>query len=56
MEYIDNRELYNYVNLQPFSEKLAKYYFIQLLDTLVYLHYQKSIAHRDIKLENLMID
>lgn len=38
----------------PFSEKLARTYFHQLIEGLEYLHSQ-GVAHLDVKLENLLI-
>ena len=41
--------------LGSFSEKLARTYFRQIISAVEYLH-DIEIAHRDIKLENLMLD
>jgi serine/threonine protein kinase len=38
-----------------FSESLARYYFHQLVDAVEHMH-NKGIVHRDIKLENILID
>jgi len=57
MEYISNGDLCEYIQKRPegkLSEQEAKYYFIQLLEALTYIH-SKNISHRDIKLENLLL-
>lgn len=38
-----------------FSEKIARYYFKQLLEGLDYCH-RKGVAHRDLKPENVLLD
>ena len=38
-----------------FDEKLSRYYFKSLVESMVYLHDSK-IAHRDLKPENLLLD
>jgi serine/threonine protein kinase len=56
MEYAPNGELFDLVEKQGhFSEELSRSYFRQLISALAYLHC-KGVAHRDIKLENLLLD
>jgi 5'-AMP-activated protein kinase catalytic alpha subunit len=56
MEYCDKGEMYDIVKKHVgLNEKDARYYFCQLLDAVSYCH-SKNVAHRDIKLENLMIN
>jgi serine/threonine protein kinase len=55
-ELITHGELFDYIAFSgAFSEKLARYFFHQLIDALSYLH-SKGYSHRDIKAENLMLD
>ena len=55
-ELCDNGNLYDWVaNTGAFSEEIARYYFHQLISGLEYLHTQ-GMSHRDLKLENIMLD
>lgn len=56
-------ELANEGNLLSFLEKKgklqeseAKKFFVQILSAIYYLHKEKHIAHRDIKLENILLN
>ena len=55
-ELITKGEFYNYVkNSGPFPESIARYYFMQILDGVRHIH-EKGFCHRDLKLENMMLD
>jgi len=58
LEYLKGVDLFKYLsakNFTPMREKEARPLFKQLVDTVLYCH-SKKIAHRDIKLENIMYD
>ena len=38
-----------------FSENIARYYFLQLIDAIQYIN-SKGISHLDIKLENMLLN
>ena len=58
MEYAQGESLHAHLKASPqrrFPEEKAKRIIKQLLNTLSYLH-QRNVTHRDIKLENIIID
>ena len=57
MEVAENAELFDFI-AEPglgFSEKIARFYFIQLISGLKSIHDEK-FAHRDLKTENIFLD
>lgn len=55
MEYIDGVNLFDRVSNNPrIPEPLCKKYFVQIVSAIRYCHSQ-LIAHRDLKLENVML-
>lgn len=55
-EYFQGYSLLEYVNMQgPLPEDQTKKIFYQLLSVVDFLH-QNKISHRDIKLENILLD
>ena len=59
MEYINGNNLYQYIRKMPESriknEEEVKIIFKKIVESVKYMHDQKVI-HRDIKLENVLID
>lgn len=56
MELCGGGDLLNYVRKRRrLKEDLAKYFFKQIIEALHYIH-QKNIVHRDIKLDNILLD
>ncbi|XP_020218936.2 serine/threonine-protein kinase SRK2A-like isoform X1 [Cajanus cajan] len=55
MEYAAGGELFNRVCRGPISEDEARYFFQQLISGVSYCH-KMEICHRDLKLENTLLD
>lgn len=56
MELCAGGDLLNYVRKRrKLKEDIAKYIFKQVVEGLYYCH-AKNIVHRDIKLDNLLLD
>lgn len=56
MPFIEGGELYkHFTNNKRFPEEVVKFYAVQIALAIGHLH-DKNIAHRDLKLENILID
>jgi len=56
MEYINGGNLFSFVKKRrKLSEKISKFLFRQIILGIQHIH-SKNIVHRDIKLENILID
>ena len=56
-EYIEGETLLSYLqNYSPLPEWKIQHIFIELISCLHYLHTVLSLVHRDLRLENIMID
>lgn len=56
MELCGGGDLLNYVRKRRrLKEDIAKYFFKQIIEALHYIHH-KNIVHRDIKLDNILLD
>ena len=56
MEFASGGSLDKKVTLLPPPVKFAKKWFYQTTQALHYMHEEKTICHRDIKLENVLLD
>jgi len=56
LEIAENGSLFNYIKTKArMSEEVARFNFQQLIDALEHVH-KKGYAHRDVKLENILLD
>ncbi|KAI9003465.1 kinase-like domain-containing protein [Hyaloraphidium curvatum] len=58
MEYVEGEELYEYLKKCPdrrADEETVRNIARQVLNAFVYMHEQKTVLHRDIKLDNIML-
>lgn len=56
MEFLEGGELKEYINKKKrLNEEEAQKFFIQIVDAIYYCHRQ-GIIHRDLKLENILLD
>ena len=56
MEYCEGKDLMDYIlRKNKLSEIESNKFFRQLIITLIYLHKQ-NITHRDIKIDNMLLD
>lgn len=56
-EYVENGDLLAYINKRaPLPEIEAKRIFQQLVTVVEFLHKDAHVAHRDLKLENILLD
>lgn len=58
MEYYSASSLNTYIKSKPLKrleENEARHVFLQVVDAVRYCHH-KSVVHRDLKLENILID
>jgi len=55
LKYHANGDFLDFVKKRKLDERVARYYFSQLLDALEHLH-THGYCHRDLKIENILVD
>jgi serine/threonine protein kinase len=57
LQLVENGDLFDFIATAggPLPEPICRFYFKQMLSALHYIH-GKGLAHRDIKLENVLVD
>lgn len=54
LEYLSNGELFDTIAIKRMTERVAKFYFRELMSALKHVH-ENNWVHRDIKLENILL-
>jgi len=55
MELCGGGNLNEYIGKVPLSEDAARYFFSQIVEGVAYSH-KAGVAHRDLKLDNILLD
>ena len=56
LEFAPEGELFDFLSKGgAFSEELARYHFKNILDGIEHCH-KKGVVHRDLKIENILLD
>lgn len=55
MDYASGGELYDYINSDSLTPEEARRFFQQIVSAIYYCH-KNNIVHRDLKLENVLLD
>ena len=56
MEFVQGGLLFDVCqNMGAMGEDAGRFFLLQMLDSLDYMH-QRRVAHRDLKLENILVD
>ena len=57
IELCSGGDLFSYIKKRRrLKEDVARFFFKQLVEGLAYIHNAKKVVHRDIKLENILLD
>ena len=57
MELCSGGDLFSYSKKRRrLKEDVARFFFRQIIEGLAYVHNVKLVVHRDIKLENILLD
>jgi serine/threonine protein kinase len=58
LELAENGDLFDFTTAvgEALGEEISRFYFHQLLSAVEYLHVEHRLVHRDLKLENILID
>lgn len=57
IELCSGGDLFSYIKKRRrLKEDIARFFFKQLIEGLAYIHNAKKVVHRDIKLENILLD
>jgi len=54
LEYAEHSDLFDYIHIKNFEERIAKGIFLQIILGVKYLH-DHNVVHRDLKTENIFV-
>ena len=56
-DFMPNEDLFTLIKkVGRLPEKIAQHFFVQLIDSVSHMHLITKLCHRDLKVENILID
>jgi serine/threonine protein kinase len=57
LELCSNHTFFDWIAYSPkLDERVVRFYFVQMMEAIKYLHCDKRMSHRDLKPENIFVD
>jgi serine/threonine-protein kinase Chk1 len=56
LELVEQGDLFDLISNGVFNEVIARFFFLQLVQAVTYLHETAGVCHRDLKPENVLLN
>lgn len=56
LELVEQGDLFDLISNGVFNEVIARFFFLQLVQAVKYLHKTAGVCHRDLKPENVLLN